>query len=120
MELKEILANLFYSVMRLVLGYSWLKESQKNMNLANKEIKMTITEDEKGRMQNDILGRWEIIISIKEGQTTQENLYTILRTMERFIRARFGAKEPRSSLEAITIEYKRKALLNEYFTGYGA
>ena len=81
MELSNVLSGLFYGVMRLVLGYSWLKEVPNNINLAGKEIQMTMVQDENGHMQNEILGRWEIIISIQDGETTQDNLYTILRTM---------------------------------------
>lgn len=114
MKLTEALSGLFYGVMRIVHGYSWLKDCPKNIDLRGKKISVVIEQDENGRMHNEILGRWEMTFQITEGQTSMDTLKSILSVMEKFVRGRFNAKEP-DGLDAIALEYKRSALLKDHF-----
>lgn len=114
MKLTEALSGLFYGVMRIVHGYSWLKECPKGIDLRGKKISVVIEQDENGRMHNEILGRWEMTFQIADGETSLDTLKSIMSVMEKFVRSRFSVKEP-DGLDAIALEYKRSALLNEHF-----
>lgn len=114
MKLNEALSGLFYGVMRVVHGYSWLKDCPKGIDLRGKKISVIIEQDENGRMHNEILGRWEMTFQITDGQTSEDTLKSIMSVMEKFVRTRFSVKEP-TGLDAIALEYKRGALLKDHF-----
>lgn len=114
--LENVLRNTFYGVMRLVHGYAWLKECPKGIDVSNIKIEVRLEQNENGKFENEILGRWEMTISCGEGKTTENTMRTIIRVMEQFVRARFNADEPKG-LEALALEYKRNSLINDHFVG---
>ncbi|MBQ9123075.1 MAG: hypothetical protein IJY10_06225 [Lachnospiraceae bacterium] len=114
LKLTEALSGLFYGVMRIVHGYSWLKDCPKGIDLRGKKISVVIEQDENGRMHNEILGRWEMTFQICDGETSIDTLKSIMSVMEKFVRGRFSVKEP-DGLDAIALEYKRSALLKDHF-----
>lgn len=114
MKLIEALSGLFYGVMRIVHGYSWLKDCPKGIDLRGKKISVVIEQDENGRMHNEILGRWEMTFQLSDGQTSEDTMKSILSVMEKFVRNRFSVKEP-TGLDAIALEYKRSSLIKDHF-----
>lgn len=115
--LDNILKNMFYGVMRLVLGYTWLKDYEHNIPLKDICINYEIKQDDNGKFKHDILGRWTIIISAEIGNTKESTLFHIEKVMERYIRTRFNIKEP-ETLEVVLLENKRKEIISECFTDY--
>ena len=119
---REVLRGMFCGVLRIVTGYKWLEECPKEIDLTGVLITAVAQQNEAGKNHNDILGNWAIIFRFEKCRDSRERatktatLFSIQKTMERYVRARFQIKEP-EDLSLIILEKQRKDLIQEHFTG---
>ena len=79
-------------------------------------------QSENGKNRNEILGSWDIIYSFEACEdkaakvTTTATLFSIERSMERFVRGRYDLREP-EDLRRILLEQQRNDLIMKHFTG---
>lgn len=119
---REVLRGMFCGVLRLVTGYKWLEECPKGIDLTGISVTVVAQQSENGKNHNDILGNWDIIFTFEScaertaKETTQTALFSIQKSMERFVRGRFDIKEP-EDLSLILVEQQRRDLVQQHFVG---
>lgn len=119
---REVLRGMFCGVLRIVLGYKWLEECPVGIDLTGIHITASVQQNDTGKNHNDILGNWDIIFTFEEcgdstkKATTKATLFSIQKSMERFVRARFDIKEP-EDLTLFLLEQQRKDLVQKHFVG---
>lgn len=120
---SEVLRGMFCGVLRIVTGYKWLEECPTGIDLTGVKITLEARQSETGKNHNDILGNWDIIFKFEacgdsgERATTETTLFSIQKSMERFVRGRFDIKEP-EDLSILLVEQQRKELVQKHFVGY--
>ena len=120
---NEVLRGMFCGVLRIVTGYKWLEECPAGIDLTGVKITLEARQSETGRNHNDILGNWDIIFRFEacgdsaEKATRSETLFSIQKSMERFVRGRFDIKEP-EDLSILLVEQQRRELVQKHFVGY--
>lgn len=121
-EAGQLLFGMFCGAMRIVMGHKWLKDCPEHIDVHGIKVTTDIRSNELGRNYNDFMGNCDIIFSFERVEepmaevTTAASLANILGTMERFIRARFGIKEP-EDLAKFILEQQRKDLILKHFDG---
>lgn len=120
---REVLRGMFSGVLRLVMGYKWLEECPTGIDLTGVKITVVAQQSENGKNHNDILGNWNIIFTFEacedntEKATTEAALFSIQKSMERFVRGRFDVKEP-EDLSLFLLQQQRKELVQKHFKGF--
>lgn len=120
---REVLRGMFCGVLRIVMGYKWLEECPTGIDLTGIRITVEARQSEKGKNHNDILGNWDIIFTFEacedetEKATTEATLFSIQKSMERFVRGRFDKKEP-EDLTLLLLQQHRNELVQKHFRGY--
>ncbi len=119
---REVLRGLFCGVLRMVTGYKWLEDCPENIDLTGINVTAVAQQSENGKNRNEILGSWDIIYSFEACEdkaakvTTSATLFSIERSMERFVRGRYDLREP-EDLRRILLEQQRNDLIMKHFTG---